>query len=79
MPPDILQTPAKPKQDAAQKTANAAQEPDAALFKAGLYTIENLDKQDIKSLIKYSWANNLALRLAVAFKLYTGERRRHFY
>ena len=44
VPPDILQTPAKPKQDAAQKTANAAQEPDAALFKAGLYAIENLEE-----------------------------------
>jgi len=33
------------------------------------YTITKDDKQDIKSLIKYSWANNLALRLAVAFKL----------
>jgi len=33
------------------------------------YTITKDDKQDIKSLIKYSWANNLTLRLAVAFKL----------
>ena len=33
------------------------------------YTITKDDKQDIKSLIKYSWANNLALRLDVAFKL----------
>ena len=31
------------------------------------YTITN--EKDIKSLIKYSWANNLVLRLAVAFKL----------
>ncbi|WP_253685471.1 MULTISPECIES: hypothetical protein [unclassified Treponema] len=33
------------------------------------YTITKEKKQDIQSLIKYSWANNLALRLAVAFKL----------
>ena len=33
------------------------------------YTIIKDKKQDIKSLIKYSWANNLTLRLAVAFKL----------
>ena len=33
------------------------------------YTIIKEKKQDIQSLIKYSWANNLALRLAVAFKL----------
>ncbi|EMB25852.1 DUF2715 domain-containing protein [Treponema denticola] len=33
------------------------------------YTITKDEKQDIKSLIKYSWANNLTLRLAVAFKL----------
>ena len=33
------------------------------------YTIIKEKKQDIQSLIKYSWANTLALRLAVAFKL----------
>lgn len=33
------------------------------------YTITSDGKQDINSLINYSWANNLALRLAVAFKL----------
>ncbi|EMB23923.1 DUF2715 domain-containing protein [Treponema denticola] len=33
------------------------------------YTITKEKEKDIKSLIKYSWANNLALRLAVAFKL----------
>ena len=33
------------------------------------YTITKDDKKDIKDFIKYSWANNLTLRLAVAFKL----------
>lgn len=33
------------------------------------YTITKNAKQDIKDIIKYSWANNLTLRLAVTFSI----------
>ena len=34
------------------------------------YTITKGNTEDVKSLIKHSWANNFNIRLGVAFRLY---------